>query len=133
MKRLHAKDRKRGHDYSSYIYKVLQDTLRANGHETMQISMKAMMIMNAFVSDMFMRIAREAGDLARYNNRSTISSKEIQTAVRLLLPGELARHAVSEGTKAITKFNASLEHDVLTPAARKRKEKAKMLKASVVS
>ncbi|KAG9354722.1 hypothetical protein JZ751_001435 [Albula glossodonta] len=40
---------------------------------------------------------------AHYNKRSTITSREIQTAVRLLLPGELAKHAVSEGTKAVTK------------------------------
>ena len=30
-----------------------------------------------------------------------------QTAVRLILPGELAKHAVSEGTKAVTKFEAA--------------------------
>ena len=40
-------------------------------------------------------------------NRSTITSREIQTAVRLLLPGELAKHAVSEGTKAVTKYTSS--------------------------
>uniref|UniRef100_A0A4W6DVC3 Histone H2A/H2B/H3 domain-containing protein n=1 Tax=Lates calcarifer TaxID=8187 RepID=A0A4W6DVC3_LATCA len=34
-------------------------------------------------------------------------SREIQTAVRLLLPGELAKHAVSEGTKAVTKYTSS--------------------------
>ena len=39
--------------------------------------------------------------------RSTITSQEIQTAVRLLLPGELAKHAVSEGTKAVTKYTSS--------------------------
>ncbi len=33
--------------------------------------------------------------------------KEIQTSVRLLLPGELAKHAVSEGTKAVTKYTSS--------------------------
>jgi hypothetical protein len=48
------------------------------------------------------RIAGEASRLAQYNKRQTISSREIQTAVRLLLPGELAKHAVSEGTKAVT-------------------------------
>ncbi len=48
------------------------------------------------------RIASEASRLAQYNKRQTISSREIQTAVRLLLPGELAKHAVSEGTKAVT-------------------------------
>ncbi|GAB2245202.1 hypothetical protein Droror1_Dr00000695 [Drosera rotundifolia] len=35
------------------------------------------------------------------------NSREIQTAVRLVLPGELAKHAVSEGTKATTKFTKS--------------------------
>uniref|UniRef100_A0A914PWU5 Histone H2B n=1 Tax=Panagrolaimus davidi TaxID=227884 RepID=A0A914PWU5_9BILA len=48
----------------------------------------------------FERIASEASRLRHYNKRSTISSREIQTAVRLILPGELAKHAVSEGTKA---------------------------------
>merc|ERR1719378_1545865 len=33
-----------------------------------------------------------------------ITSRDIQTAVRLILPGELAKHAVSEGTKAVTKY-----------------------------
>jgi hypothetical protein len=37
-----------------------------------------------------------------YNKKSTLTSREIQTSVRLMLPGELAKHAVSEGTKAVT-------------------------------
>ncbi|KAL1270449.1 hypothetical protein QQF64_029465 [Cirrhinus molitorella] len=53
------------------------------------------------------RIGGEASRLAHYNKRSTITSREIQTAVRLLLPGELAKHAVSEGTKAVTKYTSS--------------------------
>lgn len=52
--------------------------------------------------DIFERIASEASKLASYNKKSTISSREIQTSVRLILPGELAKHAVSEGTKAVT-------------------------------
>ena len=42
-------------------------------------------------------------ELASYSKKSTISSREIQTAVRLILPGELAKHAISEGTKSVTK------------------------------
>ncbi|KAG5672311.1 hypothetical protein PVAND_002445 [Polypedilum vanderplanki] len=61
----------------------------------------------SFVNDIFERIAAEASRLAHYNKRSTITSREIQTAVRLLLPGELAKHAVSEGTKAVTKYTSS--------------------------
>ncbi|KAJ1892146.1 histone H2B, partial [Kickxella alabastrina] len=76
-------------------------------HPDTGISNKAMSIMNSFVNDIFERIATEASKLAAYNKKSTITSREIQTAVRLLLPGELSRHAVSEGTKATTKFVAA--------------------------
>ena len=66
-----------------------------------------MSIMNSFINDIFERVASEAGRLARYNSKSTLSSREIQTSVRLILPGELAKHAVSEGTKAVTKYTQS--------------------------
>jgi hypothetical protein len=45
-------------------------------------------------------------ELAAYSKKSTISSREIQTAVRLILPGELAKHAISEGTKSVTKVRS---------------------------
>ena len=81
-----------------------------------------MAILNSFVNDIFERIATEASsmfrdlhvsitsyltdvffiELASYSKKSTISSREIQTSVRLILPGELAKHAISEGTKSVT-------------------------------
>merc|ERR1712192_317027 len=88
---------KRKESYAMYIYKVLKQV-----HPDTGVSSKAMSIMISFVNDLFERIAAEASKLAHYNKRSTITSREIQTAVRLLLPGELAKHAVSEGTKAVT-------------------------------
>ncbi|CAB3402307.1 unnamed protein product [Caenorhabditis bovis] len=93
---------KRKESYSTYIYRVLKQV-----HPDTGVSSKAMSIMNSFVNDVFERIAAEASRLAHYNKRSTISSREIQTAVRLILPGELAKHAVSEGTKAVTKYTSS--------------------------
>ncbi len=48
-----------------------------------------------------------AGKLVKINKVKTLSSREIQTAVRLLLPGELAKHAMSEGTKAVAKFTSA--------------------------
>jgi histone H2A len=41
------------------------------------------------------------------HTRATLSSREIQSAVRLVLPGEVAKHAVAEGTKAVSKFCSS--------------------------
>ncbi|CAL9731305.1 histone H2B.1 [Monosporozyma unispora] len=90
--------------YSSYIYKVLKQT-----HPDTGISQKSMSILNSFVNDIFERIATEASKLAAYNKKSTISAREIQTAVRLILPGELAKHAVSEGTRAVTKYSSSTQ------------------------
>ena len=94
--------RSRKESYSVYVYKVLKQV-----HPDTGISSKAMGIMNSFVNDIFERIAGEASRLVHYNKRSTITSREIQTAVRLLLPGELAKHAVSEGTKAVTKYTSA--------------------------
>jgi len=96
------RSRRRKESYSLYIYKVMKQV-----HPDTGISSKAMGIMNSFVNDIFERIAGEASRLAHYNKKSTVSSREIQTAIRLLLPGELAKHAVSEGTKAVTKYTSS--------------------------
>ena len=94
--------RRRVETYSTYIYKVLKQV-----HPDTGISRRAMSIMNSFINDTFEKIATEAGRLCRYNNRATLSSREIQTAIRLLLPGELAKHAVSEATKAVTKYSTN--------------------------
>ncbi|MCJ1314284.1 histone H2B [Agyrium rufum] len=96
------KNKTRKETYSSYIYKVLKQV-----HPDTGISNRAMSILNSFVNDIFERVATEASKLAAYNKKSTISSREIQTSVRLILPGELAKHAVSEGTKAVTKYSSS--------------------------
>ncbi|XP_077212657.1 histone H2B-like [Tasmannia lanceolata] len=88
--------------YKIYIFKVLKQV-----HPDIGISSKAMGIMNSFINDIFEKLAQEASKLARYNKKNTLSSREIQTSVRLVLPGELAKHAVSEGTKAVTKFTSS--------------------------
>ena len=84
---------KRKESYAIYIYKVLKQVHPATG-----ISTKAMSILNSFGNDIFGRIAAEASRLAKYNKRTTITSCVIQTAVKLLLPGELFKHAISQGT-----------------------------------
>ena len=88
--------------FSIYIYKVLKQV-----HPDTGISKKAMSILNSFVSDIFGRCAGEAAKLVTYNKSKTLTSREIQTSIRLILPGELAKHAVSEGTKAVTKYTSN--------------------------
>ncbi|KER27069.1 core histone H2A/H2B/H3/H4 [Opisthorchis viverrini] len=74
------KKRRKKESYAIYIYKVLRQV-----HPDTGISSKAMSIMNSFVNDIFERITAESSCLAHYNKQSTITIREIQTSVRLLL------------------------------------------------
>ena len=87
---------------TKYIYKVLKQV-----HPDSGISSKAMAIMSDLNTEFSQQISKEAIRIAKANRTKTVTSREIQTAVRLLLPGELAKHAVSEGTKAVTRFTSS--------------------------
>merc|ERR1711957_43547 len=94
------KRRKTRHEtFSIYIYKVLKEV-----HSDVGISKKSMSIMNSFIKDIFEKIAMEGSKLVRYDKKHTLSAREVQSAVKLILPGELAKHAIIEGAKAVNKF-----------------------------
>jgi histone H2A len=84
----------------TYITKVLKQV-----HPDTGISSNALNELNA-VANMILRVLNEATVKVR-GSRKTVSSRDVQVAVRLVLPGELAKHAVSEGTKAVTKYSSS--------------------------
>jgi len=104
--RISRKKKKSFSSFSTFIYRILKQV-----HPDTGISNKAMAIMNDFVFDQFKKILVEAENLCRMMGTNTISSREIQTAVRLVLPGELAKHAVSEGTKAVTKYQSTKDNN----------------------
>ena len=84
--------------------RYISRTLKSSGKNAkLTLSGKAMKIVDSFVRDMFERLATQGAQVARTNKRSTLSTKELQTAVKLLLPTELAKHAMSEGAKAVSK------------------------------
>lgn len=89
--------------YTTYIYKVLK-----NVNPEIGISSKTLRVMDSFCQDMFEQICSEAGRIARYNKKHTITAKTVQSACQIVLPGQIQIHAISEGNKAVTKF--------LTPA-----------------
>jgi histone H2B len=92
----------RNESFNIYIYKVLKQV-----HPEMGVSKQTMKILNSFANDTFEKIALEAGNLVKYGKKQTMSARDILTATKLLLPGELAKHAVSEGNKALQKFQDS--------------------------
>ncbi|WCJ41641.1 Histone H2B [Euphorbia peplus] len=86
-------------NYKVYVYRVLKQV-----HPELRISGRGMDIINSLMRDMFERIADEAAKLSQYTHRMTLSSREIQDAVKLILPGELGKHAIAEGSKAVTNY-----------------------------
>ena len=64
-------------------------------------------VISASISVFIERLSRESSFLCDYCHHKTLTAREVQTAARLLLPGELSKHAISEGTKAITKYSSS--------------------------
>jgi histone H2B len=95
--------RKPVRSYASYISKVLKGAAKAK----LTLSSKSMKILNSLVVDFFDRLATEAASLARGAKKRTLGSREMQTAVRLTLPAELAKHAMAEGTRAVAKASSS--------------------------
>lgn len=85
--------------YRRYVWRVLKQV-----HPDLGVSGHAMQVLDMMMADMFERLAEEAARLSKATGRATLTSREVQSAVRLVLPGELGRHAISEGTKAISKY-----------------------------
>lgn len=87
-------------NFFTHIPKVLKQV-----HPELGITTEALNEVNLLCHIFAERIVNEATDLAKMNGKKTISSRGIQTAVRTCLPGELTKHAVSEGIKAVTKYS----------------------------
>jgi len=94
--------RKPRRSFKTYISRVLKQTAKTK----LTLSSKAAAVLNSFVLHQLDVIATQAAQVARVNKKSTLGSHEIQTAVRLVLPAELAKHAMAEGTKAIGRASA---------------------------
>lgn len=85
--------------FNLYIFKVLRQILPESS-----ISKKGMAVMNSFMVDVFNRLACQASRMRRFAKRKTLSVRDIQSAVRLLLTGELAEIAICNGVEAVNKF-----------------------------
>ena len=97
-------------DFKNSLYKVLKK-IDIDG----TISNKGMEVMNDMVIDMFQKIAGTAGDLAKKDGRNTMLGRDVLTAVRILLPGQLKLHAFYEGHHAYTRYNRASRSNSAAP------------------
>lgn len=91
-----------GFKFSVYVARILRQV-----HPDTRISGAASASMVNIVKINVSKIMKAVNQLILRSGAATVKSRDVQTAVRLILPGELSKHAVSEGTKAVTKYNAN--------------------------
>ncbi|XP_066287673.1 histone H2B-like [Branchiostoma lanceolatum] len=101
-KKRRKRRKRRNTTFDVYVNKVLKLM-----HPGTRLSRMTMAIVNSFLNDILQRISVEASLLAHYNKRSTIGPRELQTAVRLILPGQLAKFSAIEGAKAVRRYASS--------------------------
>merc|ERR1712096_111560 len=83
----------------SVNYKVLKQV-----HPDLRISSKAISICDALCKDVEGRLQTEMRNLCTMVGTKTCKSRQAVAATRLVLPGELGKHAVQEGSKALAKL-----------------------------
>lgn len=105
LKAAKKRSTKKRFSWASYIHRTFKLVYK----KKRTISSRAMKIMCSLVEDMFDKIQQESVNIAKINKTKTLTAREVQTSARLLLPGELAKHAMSEGTKAVAKYNNTVQ------------------------
>jgi histone H2B len=94
--------RSKDDSYASYIYRVAKQT-----NPSLSMSKGAMAVLSSMVEDIERKIAEEAAHKARFTKRKTLTEREIQTSVREILRGDLCKHAVAHGAKALKAYKDS--------------------------
>ena len=82
-----------------YIFRVLREV-----HKEIGISKSAMTTLNSIILEVYRNLASSARELCSKTNHKTLTSQDIQTATKIVLPGELCKHAVSEAARALVKY-----------------------------
>ena len=88
---------------------------------TASLSTKSKHVMDSLIHDFMLRLADESQSLLRETNKKTLTRREVDASIRLVLGKELALFARKEGVRACTMFNAAKED----AAAKASKAKAK--------
>ena len=84
-----------------YIGKILK-----RKHPDLGISRNALRMVNLITEELASRLVAGSGKVATSAKKSTLSSRHVQAATKVMLPFELSTAAVSNGAAAIAKFTS---------------------------
>eukprot|EP00966_Prymnesium_polylepis_P271363 6269923-Prymnesium_polylepis.1 len=105
--------------FAPYLYMVLKQI-----HPDAEIADAALRVLDDIIIFLFRVIVDRSSKFTQHGmsaekwreenpgvDHDELSAADIQAAVRVVIPGELAKHAVSEGTKAWSKFSSNVPND----------------------
>ena len=95
--------KKKNHFFETYISKVLKQIAPKNG-----ITSNAKQQLNSFLCILLKKIAFTVSELTSLAKKKTISNKEIENALKIILFGELLNCSIKEGRKASEMY---ISHD----------------------
>ena len=88
--------------FGSYTHQVMKQI-----NPQASIAADAMLVVDGVLVDFMDRLIAKAFKMAKYDEKSTLKAKHCKGAVNNMLRGELARLALAEGEKALTKYDSS--------------------------
>ena len=83
---------------------LIADTFKKHQHPEQQITKQAMAILNSFVGHILERISTKAGNLVKITKKKTLTSRDMDSACKLILPGQLTKRAIYRGANAVRNF-----------------------------
>ena len=70
-----------------------------------------MTTLNSIVLDVYRQIAEEAVRLQRSYNGLTLTPQDIQSSAKIIFPGEIRDHAISDCAKAVVLFDRAKKNE----------------------
>lgn len=94
-----------------YIYRITKMVHPGTG-----LSGESIAELNNINKYLITKIMNTVNNFLKGKNKKTLDNRDVQASVSLVFPGELSKHAISDGLKAVTKFN-SYKKDKKTPVS----------------
>ena len=87
-------------NFGRYIAKI-----QKKADSKIHISVKAIQTIDGMVTELVNSISEIIGELHRKNKKNTLSVEDVKAALKLKCDdGELSKHCIMEGSKAVMKF-----------------------------
>lgn len=92
--------------HASFINYIRKAIDKFNFQVKPSVSFNALVVMNDMILDVFHQVAREASEIKALRWKRTLRAHDVQFATILCFTGQVSRHAVSEGQRAVDTYTS---------------------------